>query len=326
MHKVFITSVTFGETDPDPIRLLEQEHLNYVINPYGRRLRAEELAEIIEPYEVLIAATDPITEAVLDAAPNLRLIARVGIGLDNVPLAATRKRGIAVTYTPDAPAAAVAEFTIGQMLACLRRTANADRGMRNGVWRRYVGRRLSLLTIGVIGIGRVGRRVIRHLQGWSPVRVLAHDLIVDNDFAASTGCIWMDRETILREADIITLHVPLTPQTRHLIGERQLTMMKPDAILINTARGGIVDEAALASALRSRPDFSAAVDVFVDEPYNGELAGLENCLLSSHMGSGTRDCRLRMEMEAAQEVIRYFKGEPFASPVPEAEYLMQVEG
>jgi len=326
MDKVLITAVSFGQTDPDPIRLLEQEHLSYVINPYGRRLRAEELAGIIGPYEVVIAATDPITEAVLDAAPNLRLIARIGIGLDNVPLAATRERGIAVTYTPDAPAAAVAEFTIGQMLALLRRTANADRGMRRGEWHRWVGRRIGLLTVGVIGVGRVGRRVVGHLQSFHPMRILLNDVNIDEDLARSNGCVWTDRETIFREADIITLHVPLTPQTRNMVGEQQLAMMKPDAILINTARGGIVNEAALAAALRARVHFSAAVDVFVEEPYQGELSGLENCLLSCHMGSGTRDCRLRMEMEAAQEVVRYFRGDPFASPVPEAEYLLQREG
>ena len=309
MDKVLITAVSFGQADPDPIRLLEQEHLSYVINPYGRRLRAEELAGIIGPYEVVIAATDPITEAVLDAAPNLRLIARIGIGLDNVPLAATRERGIAVTYTPDAPAAAVAEFTIGQMLALLRRTANADRGMRRGEWHRWVG-----------------RRVVGHLQSFHPMRILLNDVSIDEDFARSNRCIWTDRETIFREADIITLHAPLTPQTRNMVGEQQLAMMKPDAILINTARGGIVNEAALVAALRARTNFSAAVDVFVEEPYEGELTGLENCLLSCHMGSGTRDCRLRMEIEAAQEVVRYFRGDPFASPVPDAEYLMQVEG
>jgi D-3-phosphoglycerate dehydrogenase len=212
------------------------------------------------------------------------------------------------------------------MIALLRRTPNADRGMRQGVWNRWIGRRLGLLTVGVIGVGRVGRLVIRHLQGWSPIRILAHDLKVDDDFAQWTGCVWTDPETIYRDADIITMHVPLTPQTRHMIGKRELEMMKNDAILVNTARGGIVDEAALAAALRAHAGFSAAIDVFEQEPYGGELAALENCLLSCHMGSGTRDCRLRMESEAAQEVVRYFRGEPFETPVPEAEYLIQVEG
>jgi D-3-phosphoglycerate dehydrogenase len=321
--RVLITVFPYGEIDRDPIDLLEKHNIAFSKNPVRRKLKEEELLEMIAPYEVLIAGTEPITERILDAAGNLRLIARVGIGLDSVPLAAARERGIFVTYTPSAPTAAVAELAIGQMLALLRRTMIADREMRQGVWRRWIGRRLGQITLGVIGVGRTGRAVIRHVQGFSPVRILTNDLMVDDEFSRRTGCIWTDKETIYREADVITLHVPLTPQTRNMIGESELAMMKPDAILLNIARGGIVDEAALASALRRRPAFSAAVDVFVEEPYSGELAELENCLLSCHMGSGTRDCRLRMELEAAEEVVRYFRKEPFANPVPEAEYALQ---
>jgi D-3-phosphoglycerate dehydrogenase len=322
---VLIGAFPFGELDPKPIRLLEEENITFTPNPFRRRLREAELAELIGPYEVLLAATEPITEAVLDRAPNLRLIAHTGIGLDNIPLAAVRKRGIAVTYTPSAPSPAVAELVIGQTLSLLRKTPHADRGMRHGVWNRWIGRRLGELTVGVIGVGRVGRLVVRHLQGWSPIRILANDLIIDDEFAKRTGIVWTDTETIFREADIITLHIPLTRQTRHLVGKRELEIMKPDAILINTSRGGIVDEAALAAALRSRSRFSAAIDVFEEEPYSGDLINLENCLLSCHMGSCTRDCRLQMELEAAQEVVRYFRGEPFMTPVPEAEYLIQAE-
>src|SRR2546426_6057172 len=129
-RRVLITTSPFGESDPKALRLLDEEGIGYTLNPYGRRLRAEELAELIGPYEVVIAGTEPITEAVLDQARNLRLIAHTGIGLDNIPLAAARARGIAVTYTPSAPSPAVAEFTIGQMLALLRHTVSADRGMR----------------------------------------------------------------------------------------------------------------------------------------------------------------------------------------------------
>ena len=324
-RRVLITTSPFGDTDPTALRLLDEEGIVYKLNPFGRRLREQEIAELIEPYEVVIAGTEPITEHVLDCAANLRLIAHTGIGLDNIPLAAARARGIAVTYTPSAPSPAVAEFTIGQMLALLRGTVNADRGMRQGVWNRWVGRRLNGRTIGVIGVGRVGRLVIRHLKGFQPARILANDLITDDSFAEQTGCIWIDKETIFREADIITLHVPLTRQTRYMIGKRELEIMKPDVILINTARGGIVDETALAAALRSRSAFSAAVDVFEEEPYTGELTTLQNCLVSCHMASCTRDCRLQMELEAVQEVIRYFRGEPFAMPVPEGEYLLQSE-
>jgi len=325
MRQVLITTSPFADTDATALRLLDEEGIVYKLNPFGRRLREQELAELIGPYEVLIAGTEPITEHVLDSAPNLRLIAHTGIGLDNIPLAAARARGIAVTYTPSAPSPAVAEFTIGQMLALLRGTVNADRGMRQRVWNRWVGRRLSGLTAGVIGVGRVGRLVIQHLRAFRPARILANDLITDDSFGKQTGCIWIDKGTIFREADIITLHVPLTRQTRHMVGRNELEVMKPDAILINTARGGIIDETALAAALQARPTFSAAIDVFGEEPYTGALTTLENCLVSCHMASCTRDCRLQMELEAAREVVRYFRGEPFVTPVPEAEYLVQSE-
>jgi D-3-phosphoglycerate dehydrogenase len=322
--RVLVTTCPFGEIDRDPIQLLEAENIAFTPNPFNRRLREEELAEIIAPYEALIAGTEPITEAVLQRAPNLRLIARVGIGLDSVALRAAQARGIAVTYTPAAPSPAVAELAVAQMLALLRHTATANREIRDGVWKRRIGRRLGLMTVGVIGVGRIGRRVIQHIKGWSP-QILANDLKEDLNFSGITGCSWTDAATIYRLADIITLHVPLTRQTRGMIGDRQLAMMKPDAILINTARGELIDEAALARALRARPQFSAAIDVFEQEPYHGELTGLENCLLSSHMGSATRDCRLRMELEAAQEVVRYFKRQPFVCPVPESEYLAEGE-
>jgi D-3-phosphoglycerate dehydrogenase len=322
--RVLVTTCPFGEIDRDPIQLLETENIPFTPNPFNRRLREEELAEIIAPYEVLIAGTESITENVLRNATNLRLIARVGIGLDSVALRAARTRGIAVTYTPSAPSPAVAELAIGQMLALLRHTPAANREIREGIWRRRIGRRLGLMTVGVIGVGRIGRRVIQHLKGWSP-QILANDIREDMDFSGVTGCTWTDAETIYRLADIITLHVPLNRHTRAMIGQRQLAMMKSDAVLINTARGELVDEAALAQALRAKPQFSAAIDVFEEEPYHGELTGLENCLLSSHMGSATRDCRLRMELEAAEEVVRYFKGQPFNSPVPESEYAAEGE-
>jgi len=321
-RRVLVTTHPFGEIDRDPIQLLETEGIPFTLNAAKRRLREEELAELIGPYEALIAGTEPITGKVLSGAPNLRLIAHVGIGLDNIALAAARLRGIAVTYTPAAPSPAVAELTVGQMLALLRRTVTADREMRHGVWKRRIGRRLGLMTVGIIGVGRIGRLVIGHLQGWSP-RILANDLIPDPEFSRLSGCIWTDTETIYREADIISLHVPLTRRTRGMIGVRELALMKEDAILINTARGELIEEAAMAAALRGRPGFSAAIDVYADEPYRGELTTLDNCILSAHMGAATRDCRLRMELEATQEVVRYFKGVPLAIPVPEEEYANQ---
>jgi GDP-L-fucose synthase len=322
--KVLVTTSLFGDVDPAPRDLLAANGLDVTLNPFGRPIREDELADLVGETEALIAGTEPITKKVLDRAPNLKLIARVGIGLDSVALREARARGIAVSYTPDAPSAAVAEFTIGQMIALLRHTPTAHRALKQGQWRRMIGRRIGDSTVGVIGTGRIGRLVIRYLQAWRPRRILAHDLAPDAAFARLAGCEYTDKETLLREADVVTVHVPRTAATRSLIGAAELASMKSDAVLINTSRGGIVDEAALAAALRARAAFSAAIDVFEHEPYTGDLTTLENCLLSCHMGSAARDARLRMELEAAQEVVRFFRGEPLANPISDADYALDM--
>ncbi len=321
-RRVLISTVPFGDVDRRPLDLLEAAGIDYVINPIGRRLRPEELADMIEGVDVLIAGTEPITAAVMDRAKRLRLISRVGIGLDSVDLHAARARDILVSYTPDAPAPAVAEMTVGLMLSLLRSLAQADRGMRDGVWHRFLGRRLAELTVGVIGVGRVGKGLIRHLQGFGP-RVLANDLVPDHEFGIAHRVQWTEKETIYREADIISLHLPLTTQTKNLITRRELDLMKPDAMLVNTSRGGMVDERELARALKEGRLAGAALDVFGQEPYAGELVTIENCLLTCHMGSMARDCRVKMELESTEEAIRFFKGEPLRLLVPEEEYLLK---
>jgi D-3-phosphoglycerate dehydrogenase len=323
--RILITTSPFGESDPAALKLLDEKQISYTVNPYGRRLREQEIADLIPPFEVVIAGTEPITASVLDRAPRLKLLAHTGIGLDNIDLTAARARGVAVTYTPSAPSPAVAELTIGQMIALLRGTPAADRGIRQKIWNRHIGRRLGNVTVGIIGVGRVGRLVIQHLLGFQPKRILANDINTDAAFARRAGFTWTDKQTIFRDADVITLHIPLTRETRHLIGTPELAMMKPNAVLINTSRGEIVDETALIDALRSRRELTAAIDVFEHEPYSGELVTLENCLLSCHMGSCTDDCRLQMEMGAAMEVVHYFRGEAFDTPVPESEYMLQAD-
>ncbi len=318
---VLITTVPFGAVDPAPLNLLREHGVAFDVNPFGRCIRPEELVDLLQGRSVLIAGTEPISTETMAAAPDLRLIARVGIGLDSVDLIAARDHGILVTYTPDGPSDAVSELTIGVMLDLLRSVSAADRLMRDGTWKRHMGRRLAVSTVGVIGAGRVGSRVIGHLLGGFPgVHVLANDTAAPAR-ADGASVEWVDKDTIYREADIITLHVPLMPQTRRLIGAPELEAMKTDAFLVNTSRGGIVDEAALAEALRSGRIAGAAIDVFEHEPYSGELAGLGNCLVTCHMGSMSKDCRLRMEHEAAAEAVAFLEGRPPITPVPESEYL-----
>ena len=296
--------------------------VEYRLNPVGRRLTENELIDLLQDSSILIAGTEPITARAMDTAPQLKLIARVGIGLDNVDLVAAREREIAVTYTPDAPSAAVAEMTVGLMLDLLRNISRADRMMHSKEWSRLMGRRLNGLTVGVVGVGRVGKRVIRILRGGFPnVTVLANDIEPDFAFGNEYGLTWLDKEKLYAESDILTLHIPLTRATRRLIGEREMRTMKPSAFIVNTSRGGIIDEDALASALRAEHLAGAAIDVYEHEPYNGLLTEVEKCVLTCHMGSMSLDCRAAMEMEAVDDVLRFVRGELLKQPVPEWEYL-----
>lgn len=320
-RRVLITTIPFGAVDRRPLELLEAAGADYLVNPIGRRLTEADLTDLIGEFDVLIAGTEPITARVLDRAPRLRLIARVGIGLDNVNLLAARQRGVLVSYTPEAPAPAVAELTMGLILCALRRIPAADRGMRNGVWHRFMGSRLENLTVGVIGVGRVGKRVVQHLAAFGS-RILANDLKPDREFGERYSVRWLDKETIYREADILTVHVPLTPLTQNLITREEIALMRPHTILVNTSRGNIIKESDLVEALRGNRLGGAALDVYEKEPYAGSLTTVENCILTCHMGSMSKDCRARMEIEATEEVTRYFNHEPLRLLVPEEEYLV----
>ena len=326
MPKALITTAPFADKNRLPIELLEGAGIEYLINPIGRKLKEDEPAEMVSDFDVLIAGTEPITEKVMSRASKLKLISRVGIGLDSVDLLAAERRGIQVSYTPDAPAPAVAELTMGLMLTLLRHVHVANSQMHQGKWNRYFGRRISEITIGIIGAGRIGGRVLRRLVAFGAPRILVNDLNPDPSVSDQLKLEWVDKETIYREADLISLHVPLTAQTKNMVRYEQLKSMKPDAIVINTSRGGIIHEQDLAKILREGHLSGAAVDVFEQEPYVGELARIERCLLTSHMGSMSVDCRTKMEIEATEEAVRFLAGRDLTGLVPPEEYDLQRQG
>ena len=324
-HKALITTVPFGQYNNYPIELLEVNNIKYDINPLGRRLKADELAEMISEYSILIAGTEQITKDVLNNAPKLKLISRVGIGLDSVNLLIAKKNGVIVSYTPDAPAPAVGELTIGLMLSTLRHIHISNMMIHKEIWQRYSGFRLSELTVGIIGVGRIGSKVIRHLQGFGCKKILVNDInddVILPDFANVEFAL---KEKIYREADIITLHLPLTSDTINLITKDEIACMKNNAVLINTSRGGIINEGDLAEALSSNIIYAAAIDTFIEEPYSGPLIGLENCLLTAHMGSMTADCRASMEIQATEEVVRFVNNAALTGVVPDSEFFNQKE-
>jgi D-3-phosphoglycerate dehydrogenase len=202
----------------------------------------------------------------------------------------------------------------------------ANLQMHAGNWQRIFGRRIAEVTIGIIGTGRIGARVLRRIPAFGTPRVLVNDIVPDLKLVPELKLEWVGKEDIFRQADLISLHVPLTAQTKNMIRREQLLAMKPDALIINTSRGGVINEADLAGVLRQGHLGGAAIDVFEHEPYTGELTGIDRCLLTSHMGSMSIDCRTRMEIEATEEAVRFLTGKPLQAVVPPHEYEVQRQG
>jgi D-3-phosphoglycerate dehydrogenase len=283
--------------------LLESNGFEVVLNPYGRKLKLEEVATLAKGCVGIIAGTEPLTEEVLRQLPDLKAISRCGTGLDNVDVGAARKRRIAVRTTPDAPTQAVAELTVALILNVLRRINFMDRQVRSGAWSKEMGRLLSGKTVGIIGLGRVGRRVTKLLRYFG-VKILASEPKPDKKWAEKNKVGLTSLEELLRESDIVTLHIPYTKQNRNLINAKGLKIMKRGAILINTSRGGLVDEDALYQALKSGHLGGAALDAMEIEPYRGPLKELDSVILTPHIGSYALEARVQMEIEAAKNLIR----------------------
>ncbi len=277
--------------------------------------KAELMARLADKDGLVCQLTQVVDAEVLAAAPHLRVVANVAVGYDNVDVAAATRHCIAVTNTPGVLDETVADFTWALLLAAARRVAEADQFVRSGAWRGWdlhllLGTDVHGKTLGIFGFGRIGRRVAQRACGFA-MRTLYYDPVpapaeVERELKAQR----VDRETLLREADFLSLHLPLTPQTGHCIGRPEFELMKPTAILINIARGPIVDEAALVEALEQGKLAGAALDVFEDEPrVHPKLLAMKNVLLAPHLGSASVETRTRMAVMAAENAVAVLKGE-----------------
>lgn len=300
MKTVLIALHPFDEAG---VRLLEVAGWNVLRNPHGRHLTAAELSEWLPVCQAVIAGTESYSETVLQAAPQLRLIARVGVGVDNIDVLQAYQQGIKIVTT-QAAAVSVAEFTLGLMLALVRGIVPSHQAMVGGQWRRVWGKELAGQTLGLIGCGAIGQRVARLAQAIG-MQVNGHDLYQFPEVLATVGIQTVSLAELLETSLVVSLHLPLTPTSHHLINAHSLQQMPVDAYLINTSRGGLVDETALFQALQSGHLAGAALDVFEQEPYTGELATLDNVILTAHMAGNSHQARLRMEQDAVQAVVDF---------------------
>jgi len=281
---------------------------------------------IFASYLIKIDFTENISNEVMDKAKNLKMISRVGIGLDSVDLLAAERHGIIVSYTPDAPAPAVADLTMGLIYSLLRNLHTANIQLHQNKWHRYFGNQLTNCCIGIIGTGRVGSRVIRNLKALGCNKIYYYDKKVRLKEEDGEQVVFATKEEIYNISDIISFHLPLDLETKNMVTIKEIILMKKNVLLINTARGGIINEEDLNIALKDKLILGAAIDVFEQEPYCGKLVEHDNCILTSHMGSMTFECRARMEIEATEEAIRFLTGNTLESEVPMDEYEVQRRG
>jgi glyoxylate reductase len=291
------------------------------LHPEDRRLTREELAAALRDAEGLVCLlTDTVDDELLGGAPRLRVVANVAVGYNNIDVVAATRRKIVVTNTPGVLTETTADFTWALLLAVARRVAEADRYTRAGRFTEWglmllLGSDVHGKTLGILGLGRIGLAVARRARGFG-MRMLYHDAIRDHGAERDLGVIYQEKDAVLREADFVTVHVPLLPETRHYIGEAELRRMKPTAFLVNASRGPVVHEAALVRALKESWIAGAGLDVYEDEPrVDPGLIECPNAVLAPHIASASRETRTKMAVMAVENCLAVLEGKRPPNPV-----------
>jgi phosphoglycerate dehydrogenase-like enzyme len=314
--RVLVTPTSYGRDDPLLRTELEAAVGKVIYNPTDRPLPATALRDLLPGCHGYIAGLDTIDRSAIEAADHLKVIARYGAGVDRVDLEAARERGIIVTNTPSANAVSVAELTIGLILALARSIPAADAATREGQWPRLSGVSLEGKTVGLLGLGAIGRQVARRLQGFD-CQIMAHDPVADAEFARNHGVRLLPADDVIAQSDFLSMHVPVLPSTRGMVDARFLNHMKPDAFLVNTASGELLDEEALTAALTSGHQRGAARDAFSSEPPDAAnpLLALPNVIATPHTGAHTDGATNAMGWGALRDCLAVLRGEASAHPV-----------
>lgn len=306
--KVVITARSFGKADEKAYDCLKASGCRWIKLEETNESIDEQLKREIVDADALIAGLEDVGADVIGEAKKLKVISRYGVGYDKVDIEAAGKKGIQVTITPGANGDSVADLAVALMLDVARNVTIMDSAIKGHNQKRPQGLEMFEKTLGVIGAGRIGQGVARRCRGFS-MNVLAYDVFEDERFKQETGAHYVDLNQLLRESDFITIHSPLTEETKNMISTAQFKMMKPEAIIVNTARGGVIDEAALYEALNSGEIRGAGLDATVDEPpYDSPLMNCENCILTPHAGAATKEASSKMSLMAAQNAVEVLNG------------------
>lgn len=308
-QRVLIGSRSFGKSTPLAVEKLVAAGCEVIPNTRGRSYRQEELREILPEVDAFITGLDELTAHAIETTTRLRVISKHGVGLDNIDIPAAKAKGIVVTATLNAIHDSVADLTLALLLALARNIVPAHNTMQAGKWEKFIGTELRGKSLGIIGLGQIGKQVALRAQAFG-MSVCAYDVYQDESFAAAHGIEFVALDELLARADFVSLHAALSFGAGTLFGARELARMKPTAFLLNTARGGLLDEAALVEALRAKTIAGAALDVFAHEPLtDSALGALDNVILTPHIAGQTREGLARMDDIAAENVLAVLRGE-----------------
>lgn len=320
-RNVFVGPEGFASllSDASSVALQDEYGLRFVETKRGGKPSARELAELLSACWAAIAGTEAYPGSVIKSSSTLELIIRAGAGYDNIDLSTCASRNVSVGTTPTTPTNAVAELTVGLIIGLLRSTFLSNLSVRNNEWSRPLGREISTTVFGIVGAGRIGQALIEKLSCLGAKKILVYDVApIRKRWDSRVELV--TKSLLLESADIVSLHLPLTTETRGFIGVSELALMRPTSYLVNTARGGLLDEEALENALTKKQIAGAALDTLENEPYRGPLARLSNCFVSAHLGPMTKETRQRMARTSLEELTRFLSGEGLRWPVlqPEA--------
>ncbi|EEW5315917.1 C-terminal binding protein [Escherichia coli] len=292
--------------------ILQDWDPQFVVVPANASL--EEKLRQVSNADAIMVREATVSRPMIEAMQQCRVIVRYGVGVDNIDSQAAKEKGIYVANVPDYGSEDVAEHALALLLAATRRIATRNRDVRDGQWgigQREPMFRLAGKILGVVGFGRISRCFVQKASGFGFKRILVVDPLLTDEQASQAGVTRVNLDTLCREADFISLHAPLTPDTHHLIGEAELAKMKPSAVLVNTSRGGLIDEQALINALLQKRIFAAGLDVFESEPLSAKspLLQMDNTLCTDHTAWFTEESVVELQSKAAHEVRRAFEGE-----------------
>lgn len=307
MVKVLLTPRSFGKYSKEPYQLLKENGIEVVTNPTGGILKEEEMKELIKDVDAIIVGVDTLNEDVLKEAKKLQVISKYGVGIDNIDIDYCKKNNIEVTITRGANSSAVADYSFALLLAVARRVSEIDKDCRSHDWSKKVSLDVYGKKIGILGLGAIGKGVAERAEGFK-MEIYGYDIYKDEEFIKNHNIHFTTIEEIMKECDFVSIHLPLTKDTHHIINRDMLKSAKKNLIIINTARGGIIDENALYEALKSGDIYGAGIDVFENEPAaDSKLLELDNVVVGSHCSASSVGAVDKMSMIATENVIKVLK-------------------